>query len=55
MCSWMREHRFSAAVNGFQAGLTVTLDLRNLPPGTHFLATTHERDQASYYYPLTGQ
>ncbi len=32
MCSWMPEHRLSAAVNGFQAGLTVTLDLRNLPP-----------------------
>ena len=55
MCSWMREHRLSAAVNGFQAGLTVTLDLRNLAPGTRFPATTHESDQASYYYPLIWQ
>jgi len=24
-----------------------------LPPGTYFLATTHEGDPASYFYPLT--
>jgi len=33
----------------------VTLDLRNLPGGTYYLATTHEGDQASYYYPITLQ
>jgi hypothetical protein len=43
----------AARVNGFHADLTVTLDLRNLPEGTYYLATTHEGDQASYYYPLT--
>jgi hypothetical protein len=43
----------TASVNGFHANLTVTLDLRNLSEGTYYLATTHEGDQASYYYPLT--
>jgi hypothetical protein len=43
----------SANVNGFHADLSVTLDLRNLPQGTYYLATTHEADRASYYYPLT--
>ena len=43
----------TARVNGFHADLTVTLDLRNLPEGMYYLATTHEGDQASYYYPLT--
>ena len=43
----------TANVNGFHADLTVTLDLRSLPAGTYYLATTHEGDRASYYYPLT--
>jgi hypothetical protein len=43
----------TANVNGFHADLTVTLDLRSLPQGTYYLATTHEGDRASYYYPLT--
>lgn len=42
-----------ANVQGFHADLTVTLDLRRLPRGTYFLATTHEGDRASYFYPLT--
>ena len=42
-----------ASVQGFHADLTVTLDLRVLPPGTYFLATTHEGDPASYFYPLS--
>ena len=45
--------RAVANVQGFRANLTVTLDLRRLPQGTYFLATTHEGDPASYYYPLT--
>ena len=45
--------RAVANVQGFHADLTVTLDLRILPPGTYFLATTHEGDPASYFYPLT--
>lgn len=42
-----------ASVNGSHADLTVRLDLRNLVAGTYYLATTHEGDRASYYYPLT--
>jgi hypothetical protein len=42
-----------ANVNGFHADVTATLDLRNLPSGIYYLATTHESDQTSYYYPLT--
>jgi hypothetical protein len=45
--------RAVANVQGFHADLTVALDLRSLPPGTYFLATTHEGDPASYFYPLT--
>jgi len=45
--------RSVANVQGFHADLTVTLDLRLLLPGTYFLATTHEGDPASYFYPLT--
>jgi hypothetical protein len=45
----------TANVNGFHADMTVTLDLRSLPEGTYYLATTHEGDRASYYYPLTVQ
>jgi hypothetical protein len=37
------------------ADLSVTLDLRSLPQGTYYVATTHEGDRASYYYPLTVQ
>ncbi len=45
--------RAVANVQGFHTDLTVVLDLRSLPPGTYFLATTHEGDPASYFYPLT--
>lgn len=45
--------RAVANVHGFHADLTVALDLRSLPPGTYFLATTHQGDPASYFYPLT--
>jgi hypothetical protein len=45
----------TANVNGFHADLNVTLDLRNLGEGTYYLATTHEGDSASYFYPLTLQ
>jgi hypothetical protein len=41
-----------ANVQGFHTDLTVALDLRSLPSGTYFLATTHEGDPASYFYPL---
>ena len=45
----------TASVNGIDADLNVTLDLRNLGPGTYYLAATHEGDTASYFYPLTVQ
>ena len=41
----------NANVNGFHADLTVTLDLRNLPEGSYYIATTQEGDRAAYYYP----
>jgi len=35
-----------------QEKLSVSLDLRNAKAGAYFLSTTHEQDQAAYYYPL---
>jgi hypothetical protein len=45
--------RAVANTQGFHTDLTVALDLRSLQPGTYFLATTHQGDPASYFYPLT--
>jgi hypothetical protein len=42
----------SATGNGDREEVSVDLDLRKSKPGFYFLATTHEQDQASYYYPL---
>lgn len=44
--------RTVANVQGYHTDLTVALDLRSLPPGAYFLATTHEGDPASYFFPL---
>jgi hypothetical protein len=41
----------AAAING-QEKLSVNLDLRSAEAGAYFLSTTHEQDQAAYYYPL---
>ncbi|HZP04581.1 MAG TPA: hypothetical protein VFB43_06745 [Terracidiphilus sp.] len=38
--------------NGSSTAVTVDLDLRRSKTGRYFLSTTHEKDQASYYYPL---
>jgi hypothetical protein len=38
--------------NSDREEVSVDLDLRNSQPGSYFLSTTHEQDQASYYYPL---
>ena len=38
--------------NGAQQKVSVDLDLRGAKPGAYFLSTTHEQDQAAYYYPL---
>jgi len=40
------------AASETQQKLSVDLDLRTVRVGTYFLSTTHERDQAAYYYPL---
>jgi hypothetical protein len=42
----------TAAGTGDREEVSVDLDLRNSQPGSYFLSTTHEQDQASYYYPL---
>lgn len=42
-----------ASTKGPQADLSVNLDLRHLDSGTYYLATTHQGDPSSYYYPLT--
>lgn len=38
--------------DGSRELVTVTLDLRSAKAGPHFLSTTREQDEASYYYPL---
>jgi hypothetical protein len=45
--------RAVAGVQGFHADLTPALDLRSLPPGNCFLATTREGVSAPYFYLLT--
>ena len=42
----------STVTNGSQERVTANLDLRNASAGQYFLSTTHEKDQAAYYYPL---
>ncbi|KAA6459584.1 hypothetical protein DYQ86_15805 [Acidobacteria bacterium AB60] len=37
---------------GNQQQITANLDLRSAKEGQYFLSTTHEQDQAAYYYPL---
>lgn len=32
--------------------ISVTLDLHSAKPGAYYLSTTHEPDEATYYYPL---
>ena len=41
-----------AASSESQQKLSIDLDLRAVKAGAYFLSTTHERDQAAYYYPL---
>jgi len=42
----------SAAASSGQERVSVDLDLRSARAGAYFLSTTHEQDQAAYYYPL---
>lgn len=41
-----------AVADGSREVVTVTLDLRGKTPGSYFLQTTREQDDASYFYPL---
>jgi hypothetical protein len=42
----------TAIGTGDREEVSIDLDLRNSQLGSYFLSTTHEQDQASYYYPL---
>ena len=42
----------ATTASGTQERVTVDLDLRSVKAGAYFLSTTHEQDQAAYYYPL---
>jgi len=42
----------STVSTGGQETVSVALDLRKATAGAYFLSTTHEQDQAAYYYPL---
>lgn len=42
----------ATTTSGTQERVIVDLDLRSVKAGAYFLSTTHERDQAAYYYPL---
>jgi hypothetical protein len=46
------ERSSPATTKGDEESVSVDLDLRSAKAGEYFLATTHEQDQASYYYPL---
>ena len=46
-------HASSMAIgSGDREQVSVYVDLRKSRPGSYFLSTTHEQDQASYYYSL---
>jgi hypothetical protein len=42
----------TTVANGDQQRITISLDLRKTAVGLYFLSTTHEQDQATYYYLL---
>ena len=42
----------STSGTGNEQQITANLDLRTAKAGQYFLSTTHEQDQAAYYYPL---
>ena len=48
----MAQRSAPATINGDHESVSVELDLRAAKAGAYFLATTHDQDQASYYYPL---
>lgn len=42
----------TATSSGNQETIVADLDLRRAKAGRYYLSTTHERDEAAYYYPL---
>ena len=48
----MAQESAAATSSGDHVTVSVELDLRKAKAGAYFLATIHEQDQASYYYPL---
>lgn len=42
----------ATTASGAQQKVSLDLDLRKARAGQYFLSTTHEQDQAAYYYPL---
>jgi hypothetical protein len=48
----MAEGSSAALASGNKETVAVDLDLRKAKSGQYFLSTTHEQDEASYYYPL---
>jgi hypothetical protein len=48
----LAEGSTAAIGNGDHEEVSVILDLRKAKGRAYFLSTTHEQDQASYYYPL---
>jgi len=52
LASVKTEGRAVATSQGAETSLSVRLDLRPLPPGRYYLATTHEGDSATYFYSL---
>ena len=52
LASVKAEGRAVATAQGAETRLSARLDLRPLPPGRYYLATTHEGDSAAYFYSL---
>jgi len=48
----MAEGTAGTTASGVQERVTVDLDLRKVRAGAYFLSTTHEQNQAAYYFPL---
>jgi hypothetical protein len=46
------ENSVVSVMSGDKEIVSLDLDLRKAKAGQYFLATTHEQDQAAYFYPL---
>jgi hypothetical protein len=43
---------YTSQLQSVRVRLTINLDLRRAHAGQYYISTTHEQDQASYYYPV---